>query len=48
MIYGDFSVGHEKLSTFIGYRKSNNTKTIADSMSKIIEQKVKKNTLYNY
>lgn len=42
MIYGDFNVGNEKLSKFIGYRK-NNIKTINDSTSEI---KVK--ALYNY
>lgn len=42
MIYGDFNVGNEKLSKFIGYRK-NSFKIINDSTSEI---KVK--AFYNY
>lgn len=35
MLYGDFDVGHEKLSAFIGYSKNN------DSKPTTIKRKVK-------
>lgn len=39
MAYGDFNVGMKRLSSFIGYRKSNET-TAYKTMSNIIENKV--------
>lgn len=44
VIYGDFEVWREKLSTLIGYAK-NNEQQATKQMSKIIEQKVKYKTL---
>jgi hypothetical protein len=39
MIYGDFNIGHEKLSAFIGYQKSNN-ELITNSKSGELIKKV--------
>lgn len=32
MLYGDFNIGHEKLSTFIGYKKNDNKMPISLTM----------------
>lgn len=34
MMYGDFDIGHEKISTFIGYSKNEGTKQSSKSTNK--------------